>query len=327
MYSIILCGGSGTRLWPLSRKNFPKQFLKLYSDKSLLQETFLRMKEIVPQKNIYFVTNEENYFNVLNQIKELYTGFSESQILKEPKSLNTMPAIALAVKYLQDKVEIKKEAPIIMVPSDHYIGDKTTYVRIAKNALLELGNNLGTIGVIPQSAHTGLGYIKKGEKKGNYHKIDSFKEKPINLPNVLKPTKILNNNILPNLSNLNYYNNIPISAEIKSNNYTTNIPYDIIYRFSGFYEPIFYDLQLFEKNFFNTSVGNYKFDTSLTEFGIIKERKIRKINHKGSILKLDNIKDQQSIYPMIQEFGYLVTDSFIFKSVCDPTISIYTSPS
>ncbi|HSA08683.1 MAG TPA: sugar phosphate nucleotidyltransferase, partial [Candidatus Moranbacteria bacterium] len=56
MHSIILCGGSGTRLWPLSRKNFPKQFLKLYSDKSLLQETFLRMKEVVPETNIYFVT-------------------------------------------------------------------------------------------------------------------------------------------------------------------------------------------------------------------------------------------------------------------------------
>ena len=58
MYSIILCGGSGTRLWPLSRKNFPKQFLKLYSDKSLLQETFLRMREIMPGENIYFVTNK-----------------------------------------------------------------------------------------------------------------------------------------------------------------------------------------------------------------------------------------------------------------------------
>src|SRR5476651_2205324 len=99
MYSIILCGGSGTRLWPLSRKNFPKQFLKLYSDLSLLQETFLRMKEVVPQENIYFVTNEENYYNVLNQIKEVYDGFLESQVLREPKGLNTMPAMTLAVKY------------------------------------------------------------------------------------------------------------------------------------------------------------------------------------------------------------------------------------
>lgn len=178
MYSIILCGGSGTRLWPLSRKNFPKQFLKLYSDYSLLQETFLRMKEIVPKENIYFVTNEENYFNVLNQVREIYLDFPESQVLKEPKSLNTMPAIALAAKYLEDKIKIKKEAPIIMVPSDHYIGKKDVYVELAKRALSEVKNNIGTIGVTPQSAHTGLGYIKKGEKIGGYYKIDSFKEKP-----------------------------------------------------------------------------------------------------------------------------------------------------
>ncbi|MFH0968972.1 MAG: mannose-1-phosphate guanylyltransferase/mannose-6-phosphate isomerase [Patescibacteria group bacterium] len=178
MYCIILCGGSGTRLWPLSRKNFPKQFLKLYSDKSLLQETFLRMEEVVPETNIYFVTNEENYYNVLNQIKEVYENFQESQVLKEPKSLNTMPAIALAVKYLQDDIRINKTAPIIVVPSDHYIGKKEAYVKLAKKALSEIGNNLGTIGIIPTKAHTGLGYIKKGEKIGDYYKVDSFKEKP-----------------------------------------------------------------------------------------------------------------------------------------------------
>jgi mannose-1-phosphate guanylyltransferase/mannose-6-phosphate isomerase len=114
MYSIILCGGSGTRLWPLSRKNFPKQFLKLYSDKSLLQETFLRMQEVVPKENIYFVTNGENYFNVLNQIREIWADFSERQIIKEPESRNTMPAIALAVKYLKDEIKINETAPIIM---------------------------------------------------------------------------------------------------------------------------------------------------------------------------------------------------------------------
>lgn len=178
MYSIILCGGSGTRLWPLSRKNFPKQFLKLYSDKSLLQETFLRMKEIVPQKNIYFVTNEENYFNVFNQVKEIYAGFKESQVLKEPESRNTMPAIALAVKYLKDEIKIDKNMPIMMVPSDHYIGKREAYIETAKNALGKIGNNLGTIGIKPTMAHTGLGYIKKGEKLGDYYKVDGFKEKP-----------------------------------------------------------------------------------------------------------------------------------------------------
>lgn len=178
MYSIILCGGSGTRLWPLSRKNFPKQFLKLYSGNSLLQETFLRMKEVVPQENIYFVTNEENYFNVLNQVKEIYSGFSPNQVLKEPASLNTMPAIALAAKYLVGEVKIDKEAPIIMVPSDHYIGAKEKYVELAKKALSGIGSNIGTIGIIPTTAHTGLGYIKKGEKGSDYHKVLEFKEKP-----------------------------------------------------------------------------------------------------------------------------------------------------
>ncbi len=178
MYCIILCGGSGTRLWPLSRKNFPKQFLKLYSEYSLLQETFLRMKEVVLEKNIYFVTNEENYYNVFNQIKEIYPEFSQSQIIKEPKSLNTMPAIMLASKYLQEKIGISEMAPIIMVPADHYIGNKEAYVSVAKKALSQIGNNVGTIGIKPTMAHTGLGYIKKGEKMGDYFKVDSFKEKP-----------------------------------------------------------------------------------------------------------------------------------------------------
>lgn len=178
MYSIIPCGGSGTRLWPLSRKNFPKQFLKLYSDKSLLQETFLRMQEVVPKENIYFVTNEENYFNVLNQIKEVWTDFSKTQVLKEPKSLNTMPAITLGVKYLKDKIRVDENAPILMAYADHYIGDKETYIKIAKNALSKIGNNLGAIGIKPTMAHTGLGYIKKGEKIGDYYEVEGFKEKP-----------------------------------------------------------------------------------------------------------------------------------------------------
>ena len=96
MYSMILCGGSGTRLWPLSRKNYPKQFLNLYSDKSLLQETFLRMKKIMPEKNIILISNEKNFFNVFNQIKEICKDFDRAQILVEPESLNTAPAIASA---------------------------------------------------------------------------------------------------------------------------------------------------------------------------------------------------------------------------------------
>jgi hypothetical protein len=89
--------------------------------------------------------------------------------------------------------------------------------------------------------------------------------------------------------------------------------------------PIFYDIQLFNKNFFTSSVGNYKFDTTLTDFGLIKERKVRKINHNGSVLKLNNVKDEKSIYPMVQEFGYITIDTFIFKSTWDLNYHYITS--
>src|SRR6266567_1755767 len=127
MYSIILCGGSGTRLWPLSRRNFPKPFLKLYSDKSLIQETFLRMAGAIAMENIYIVTDKDNFFNVFNQVREIYPEFKKEQIVIEPMSRDTTPAIMLAVKYLQDVIGIDPEAPIIEVHSDHYIGKKDVY--------------------------------------------------------------------------------------------------------------------------------------------------------------------------------------------------------
>jgi len=178
MYSIILCGGSGTRLWPLSRKNFPKQFLKLYSDKSLLQETFERMRKVMDAQNIYLVTNGENYFNVFNQIKEIYPEIKKEQIITEPASLNTAPAIALAVKYLSSQVEVDKNDPLIFLPADHYIGKPDKFAKAAKLALENVGGNIGTIGISPNGPETGFGYIKKGESKGAYNVVEEFKEKP-----------------------------------------------------------------------------------------------------------------------------------------------------
>lgn len=178
MYSLILCGGSGTRLWPLSRKNFPKQFLKLYSEHSLLQETFLRMQKVMPKENIFLVTNEENFFNVYNQIRDIYPGFEKSQIITEPASLNTAPAIALGVKYLLEKKKIKKTEPIIILPADHFIGNPKAFVRIVKKAMEKVANNIGTIGITPLAPETGFGYIKKGKKEEEFFRVDSFKEKP-----------------------------------------------------------------------------------------------------------------------------------------------------
>lgn len=157
-----------------------------------------------------------------------------------------------------------------------------------------------------------------------FMKTNSLYKKPIEIPKSLKPSKVLDT-IKDDLSNINYYNNIPIAVEIDSNNQIpstglnprgTDVLSDVIYRFSGYYMPIFYDIQLFNKGL-TSSIGNFKFDTDLSEFGIVKERKIRKINHKSSILKLDNIKNYKSIYPMIDEFGYTTVDFFIFKSTWD----------
>jgi len=178
MYSIILCGGSGTRLWPLSRKSFPKQFLKLYSDKSLIQETFLRMREIMPAESIYFSTNAANYFNVFDQIEEIYPEFKKEQIITEPTSLNTAPAISLALRYLVDKIGISNEAPVIILPSDHSIGKVDDFVQTVKTAMENISDNIGTLGITPTSPETGYGYIKKGEKIGAYDKVSQFKEKP-----------------------------------------------------------------------------------------------------------------------------------------------------
>jgi len=178
MYSIILCGGSGTRLWPLSRKNFPKQFLKLYSDKTLLQETFLRMKKIMPKENIFFITNKNNFFNTLNQIKDLDGVFDEKQILVEPSSLNTAPAITFAIKHLVEKVKIPLNAPIAILPSDHYIKDGKRYSAVIKYAMKNISDHIGTIGITPTGAKTGYGYIKKGARMNNFHQVAVFKEKP-----------------------------------------------------------------------------------------------------------------------------------------------------
>jgi len=178
MYSIILCGGSGTRLWPLSRKNFPKPFLKLYSDKSMIQETFDRMSGVIKKENIYVVTDRDNFFNVFNQIKELYPDFKKEQIIVEPMSRDTTPAIMLAVKYLQDVIGIDAHDPIIEVHSDHFIGKKKVYHDLVVKALAALGNHIGLIGVTPRNPDTKLGYIEKGKKEGIYYRVSAFKEKP-----------------------------------------------------------------------------------------------------------------------------------------------------
>jgi mannose-1-phosphate guanylyltransferase/mannose-6-phosphate isomerase len=178
MNSVILCGGSGTRLWPLSRKNYPKQFLNLYSDKSLLQETFLRMRRVMPAENIYFITGENHFFNVLNQIKEVYPKIEEKNIIIEPESKNTLPAIAYAVRYLLHHKYVRVSDPILFAPSDHYIADNDSFSKLVKKMAIETKSSISTIGITPMKPEIGYGYIKKGKKNGAFFQVSAFKEKP-----------------------------------------------------------------------------------------------------------------------------------------------------
>lgn len=178
MHAVILCGGSGTRLWPLSRKSFPKQFLNLYSDKSLVQETYLRVRALMPKEHIFFVTNNDNLYNVYNQIHDIEPEYDRNQILIEPASLNTAPAIALAMKHLTEVNGMSPQEPVVFLPADHYIGNVEAFLGVLKAAGEKVGDNIGTIGIHPTKADTGYGYIKKGEMVDGFSKVTEFKEKP-----------------------------------------------------------------------------------------------------------------------------------------------------
>lgn len=178
MIAVILCGGSGTRLWPLSRKNYPKQFLNLIGDHSLLQDTFLRTKKNISSDKIFIIGNNDNFYNIFNQIKDIEKDYNKENILIEPVSLNTAPAIALAVKYFIDKLNIDKNEQILILPSDHYISDLESYSNLLKKISDFNSDNIITIGVKPTRVETGYGYIKKGEHVSNFDKVLEFKEKP-----------------------------------------------------------------------------------------------------------------------------------------------------
>lgn len=167
-------------------------------------------------------------------------------------------------------------------------------------------------------------------------KVNSLEKRPVNSPQKLEPFRSLKDGKINNFSELNWYNtNLPIASTIVENKFEPkvlenyhggkNILKNDIYRFSGPYMPLFYDIQLFEKGNENRPIGNYKFDTTLTEFGLMKERKMRKCNLNGSVLKLKNEQDTQSIYPMLDEYGYTISDFFIFKSTWDYEYHIQTT--
>ena len=174
MRGIILAGGSGSRLWPLSRELYPKQLLKINSDKSLLEDTFLRLANIMPNENIISITNTKHAGDVRMQLSSIA---SDCTILSEPVGKNTAPAIAVSVKYILDNYG---DDIILVVPSDPLIKDSEKFKESILEAekLAELGY-IVTFGVKPTSPNTGYGYIKTLPMQNNIgFNVDKFKEKP-----------------------------------------------------------------------------------------------------------------------------------------------------
>lgn len=175
MKAIIMAGGSGTRLWPLSRSKCPKQFLRLNGmERSIFQLTMLRCLRFCGIDDIYIVTNKDYRFLISGQIEELGYQAPEENILLEPVGRNTLPAIYYGVKAIQKK----GDDVTAVFSSDHLIGEQDKFVSYIKSGEKLAENYLITFGMKPTFPETGYGYIKPGEKLETGCKVAEFKEKP-----------------------------------------------------------------------------------------------------------------------------------------------------
>ena len=189
IYPVILSGGSGSRLWPLSRALLPKQLLRLVTDKTMLQETALRVYslpargtgdralariEVMPPM---VVCGNEHRFMVAEQLREI--GLAPLGILLEPVGRNTAPAVAVAAQYL---LAFDPEALMLVLPADHVITDVAAFhLAIAEAAALAGAGALATFGIVPTAPETGYGYIRSGEPVGTGgagYRVARFVEKP-----------------------------------------------------------------------------------------------------------------------------------------------------
>lgn len=171
-----MAGGVGTRFWPVSRVNKPKQFLDILGlGQSLLQMTYARFEELLPSENIYIVTNE----NYRDLIKSQLPNINDNQILGEPMAKNTAPCIAYACYKIAAK---DPDSVIVVAPSDHLILDKEAFIHQVNSAMSFADNNdaLVTLGIKPSRPDTGYGYIqfKEEEVSEGVHEVKTFTEKP-----------------------------------------------------------------------------------------------------------------------------------------------------
>ena len=180
IYALILAGGSGERFWPLSRRNRPKQLLRLVSERTLLEETVARLEGFVPTERILILTNIEQEKGV----RDLLEGFPKQNIIAEPAKRDTAAAVALGAGWVAAR---DHSATMLALPADHVIADRAAFQETMKTAAAaaEETGALITIGIKPTWACPGFGYIEQGEPvrlrsdgKIAVHRVVRFREKP-----------------------------------------------------------------------------------------------------------------------------------------------------
>ena len=174
---IILSGGKGKRLWPISRNNFPKQFNSLFEEESLLQSTVKRIKKLKNTLDLVFVCHEDHRFLLDRQVKQVLSD--EFKIILEPYSKNTAPAIVCASLFASKDAN-SEEIVVLILPSDHLIKDEIIFQQVIDLGFKEASKNkIVTFGIQPTEALTGYGYIKKVDRnEKGVSDIEQFIEKP-----------------------------------------------------------------------------------------------------------------------------------------------------
>ncbi|HBQ8586940.1 TPA: NTP transferase domain-containing protein, partial [Klebsiella pneumoniae] len=171
---VIMAGGSGTRLWPLSRTLYPKQFLSLTGEHTMLQDTVARLQGLEHQSPVV-ICNEEHRFIVAEQLRQ--RRFDHSGIILEPVGRNTAPAIALAALH----ATAQGDDPLLLVlAADHVIQDQPSFIQAVQQAIPQAtAGKLVTFGIVPQAPETGYGYIRQGRAvSDSAFEVAAFVEKP-----------------------------------------------------------------------------------------------------------------------------------------------------
>jgi len=179
LHLVILAGGSGTRLWPVSRSEKPKQFQKFIGKQTLIQQTYSRIKNLTNPDNIWVIANDNHRNLINNQLKAI----NKNRIILEPVSRNTAPAVLLAAMLID---QVDRQAEVVVLPADHYIGKVKQFQQtvISMNDFIKKNPAyLGIIGINPTEPSSAYGYIKMGDQIETDHgkvvfKVEQFIEKP-----------------------------------------------------------------------------------------------------------------------------------------------------